>query len=90
MKLARFLRTLMPGLGLSLLLTFSPGCGAFTKEVAVPTPPVPCVLPAHHVQADCGSDIPCLLTEFALTVQADQQVDTAASACKEVVRPAAQ
>lgn len=86
MKLARFLRTLTLMLALSLPWSFLPGCGVFTKEVAVPVPPPGCVIPPHHVQAECHDDIPCLLTEFALTVQADRQVDTAVQACKEVVR----
>lgn len=53
-----------------------------------PVAPVPCVVPAFHVQAPCagpnGDDLPCLLTEFALTLQAEQQVAQALRACPEI------
>lgn len=57
---------------------------ACAKEVRIPLPPTPCVIPAFHAQADCKNDIPCLLTEFAETVQAEQQVAEALKTCPEV------
>lgn len=70
----------------ALLLTCLLGCAALTSctrevPVRVPTPAPRCALPPFHVQAACGDDINCLLTEFALTLQAEQAVQVALSAC---------
>lgn len=69
---------------LSALLSCSLAFVACAKEVRIPLPPTPCVIPAFHTQADCRNDIPCLLTEFAETVQAEQQVAEALKTCPEV------
>lgn len=61
------------------------GC---TREVrvpvSVPVAPVPCRLPGLHVQAACGDVVDCLLTEFALTLQAEHSLVVALAACPSV------
>lgn len=62
---------------------------ACAKEIRIPLPPTPCTIPAFHVQASCEKpdghdDLPCLLTEFAATVQAEKQVADALKTCPEV------
>lgn len=70
-----------------LLLTCLLGCGGLGSGPR-PVAPVPCVVPAFHVQAPCagpnGDNEACLLTEFALTLQAEQQVAQALRACPEI------
>src|ERR1700759_1744183 len=72
-----------------LLLTCLLSCAALTscvRPVNVPVAPQPCPVPAFHVQKACAADIPCLLTEFAQTIQAEQAVNKALATCANVVR----
>lgn len=66
---------------LPLLLAFVASCSLWTKEVQVPVTPTPCNIPAFHVQKDCASDLPCLLGEFALTLQDEHAALNALLAC---------
>ena len=75
--LTRRLTSLLACVGLS-------SCGLFTREVQVPVTPTPCSIPTFHVQADCKRDLPCLIGEFALTLQAEHAVAAALSACPQV------
>jgi len=55
-----------------------------TKEVKVPVPPEPCVVPAFHVQAPCNdpaTEVECLLGEFALTLQVEHNVAVILKTC---------
>lgn len=77
----RFVRSVL----LSCLLVFAAsGSGCGPREVRIPLPPTPCVIPAFHAQQECRNSIPCLLTEFAETVQAEAQVLDALKTCPEV------
>jgi hypothetical protein len=71
---------------LSVFLLVFAASTSCTREVRinVPTAPVPCVVPAFHEQVECADDVACLLTEFALTVQAEQAVADALSVCPSV------
>lgn len=53
--------------------------------MSVPVAPQPCRLPRLHVQAACGGDVDCLLTQFALTVGAEKSLVAALAACPWVV-----
>src|SRR5688500_3306215 len=75
------------GLLLSFLLSFVVSISACVREVKVPVlvPPPLCRIPAFHVQKECGADIDCLLTEFALTLQAEKAVADAMLPCKAIM-----
>lgn len=72
---------------LSCLLVFgvcTSGCYR-TKEVKVPAPIPMCRIPPFHVQAECNDDVECLLTEFALTLQAEAAVEKAFAPCAHMI-----
>jgi hypothetical protein len=66
------------------LLGFAASCSLFEHEVRVPVLPTPCRIPAFHVQKDCGGDLPCLIGEFALTLQDEHAALDALKACPMV------
>ena len=63
---------------------FAVSCDLFTREVKIPVTPAPCNIPAFHVQKDCSGDLPCLIGEFALTLQAEHAALDALTACPSV------
>lgn len=64
-------------------LTSSAACTT-EKVVQVPVTPKPCIIPSFYAQKPCHADIPCLLTQFALSLQAQDQVAAALKACPNV------
>lgn len=73
-------------LSYTTLLSFSLSCGAFASSTRVPIQPTPCDIPGFHVQAPCDDSVPCLLVEFAKTLQAEQAVESALRTCSLVRR----
>lgn len=45
-----------------------------------------CYVPPAHVQKECHDDIDCLLTEYVLTLQAEQAMEEAFKPCKWLIR----